>query len=213
MLSSITSGLIVHDVCNEILKKLNERQWDIPGIRVGRETIGSSTRPPSAYGEEFSLEFGVWRRELFPVRIVTPRTEINIWPSEGSRSLTVNRYADTDWERHKRWFIDEAHKYHGRKHGLPRYLPYQSKCDCGDPRGAIFEGIAAPIAFMRGEGELPPRNVLHEHRNDWRCPLLVFSDHYGSEYEPAGEEPAVLRTDQVLTEARVWLEVYLLPSL
>jgi len=200
----------------EILRRVEAREFDVPGINMiwgDMYDTGLTLR-----GQDFVLEFGQVQKRMAPpsgspilVRAITPGNELTLW--HGDHLLTYVRYANTDWLRDRDWFLSESFKCHGQAHDRPRFLRYESRCDCSDFQGAIFSGIEPLVAFMSGKGELSPRNTPHTHRDRWACPLLAFDNHYQSEYEPIeGHEPTVCRTDEVVGEMYNWLS-QLLPTI
>ncbi len=208
--SGVDFAFPLEEVSWNILRRVDARGFDVPGINViwGQMYDTSLT----LRGQDFALCFGqVQKRIAEPygppilVRAATPGNELTFYHAD--RLLTFAKYAAyTDWVRDRDWFLDDSLKCHGQAHGLPRFLRYKSRCDCSELEGAIFSGIEPLVAYMTGKGTLPPQNTLHTHRDRWACPLLVFDNHYKTEYEPIeGHEPTICRTDEVMAEMYDWL--------
>ena len=218
MLSAVTSGLAVHDVFGEIMTRLEMREWEVPGISVESTHVtehenGWPIRRDffrGVGGENFQANLAWGDGAPFLRRLVVPGIEAYFRVKY--HELSMNMYAYNDWERDKEWFLRNEEKCHGQKYGAIRYLPYVSRCDCSDWAGATFESVGLLASFMTGS-EPAAEDLLHTHEEDWRCPLMVHYDHYGTEYHPVGDEPLRYSTDTVLAVMRDWLTDNVLPML
>lgn len=197
----------------EIVSRLEQRNFAVPGIAVTWDDAWNGeihlARMLNVRGRNFSLDFD-WPSLPEPPslgRVVTPGKEFQFPFDRDEHSLTLNVYAYTDWERDRDWFLDETLKYGGRKGGMPRYLRYRSQCNCSDIHDAAFgDAVERIFDYISGAGPLFLPNTLHTHPYRWACPLMVFSDHYDSEYVPIeSEEPTVYRTEEVMGEMQQWL--------
>ena len=199
--------------CAAVLQRLAARGWNVPGVKLTATKSYHYAAPSTmtVRGQDFCMSM-VAQSHTSISRLVVPGMELEFW-REGSFSLQLNLYAYTDWQRDRDWFLDTDHKVGGMRHGAPRYLHYRSQCNCDDLSDAVFEGVGPLVAFMRGEGTIPPQNTLHTHRDRWSCPLLVFDNPYGSEYPPIEGEPTVCPTDEAMTHMQHWLDTQLLPAL
>jgi hypothetical protein len=204
--------------CWEIVSRLEQRNFDVPGIAVTWDDVWNGelhlARLLKVRGQDFSLDF-CWPSSSEPAsldRVVIPEKELQLRSYSDEHSLTLNVYAYTDWERDRDWFLADSFKYHSRRDGAPRYLKYQSKCNCSDIHDAAFDDALGRISdYLRSTGPLFPPNTLHTHPGRWSCPLMVFNDHYGTEYAPIeGEEPTVYRTEEVMDEMQQWLTTQVL---
>jgi len=190
----------------EIVRRIEVNNFDVPGIKVSQEEARDYLRL-AIRGQDFAIE-AVFPSTSAPflTRVATPGREFTFWVKD--HGLTLTTYAYTDWERDRDWFLDKPFKCHGMNKGTIRYLKYHSKCDCSDLDGAVFTGIEPLVDFMAGRGTLPPQNTLHNHRERWSCPLMMFDNHYKSEYEPIEGESTFYRTEDVMDEMQQWLSEF-----
>lgn len=200
----------VDEVCEHVLRHLEVRDWQVPGIEVEMTAHDSIGRPMVARvsGEDFSIEFGHGYVGPNLTRLVVPTKELIFWWN--AYELTLNVYRGSDWRRDREFFINERHKYHGRCKCSPRYIHYRSRCNCNGNSTALKR--FGPIEDVATEA-LSSHDALHPHRQMWRCPLMVHYDWDRTGYTPVGNEPYVYRTESVMAEMEQWLRTQLLPSI
>ncbi len=179
--------------CERIVRELEKRNWEVPGITVEFSDYGSGERGfrrvDCIRGREFKLKFGRTQRGGpygTGVREVTiPHKQLTVWEDYGDPELIY--YVGTDWERDRGEFID------GRKHmsklfGQPRtYLVYKGS-DNTEER------------FPRRAGNGPRSYFLHD--NDLE-----------REYDPQGDEPKFFDTKVVTEEYKQYLEETVLKAI
>lgn len=189
---------LFRDLPGRIVKALEERNWDVPGVVVKFRVHGTGDAKrrtvSSIRNGDLMMEFTV-SGDL--MRLVSGKQDLNIWwNAEGFSSMSLAVYGGFDWETDREWFVSQSSKCHGERNGDPRYLSYKGKCGCENLQDAIFTGLGSLRALWQGDGETL-LYALHEHQGVVP-PLLVFTDnHYGTEYLPGESDPLVLQTADV----------------
>lgn len=205
------------EVCEQIVRSLEARNWNVPGLTVDFDVYGTGMQKyrfvQYIKGGDFKLWFcrtqanmGAWNDIAAVAEIIIPQKELHVYQDESGPSYYV--YAGKDWDSDKERFLNE-HKVNSKLRGKPRtYLKYGAGCDCRATAGASFSATDYMSAFLSGDAKkLAALNHTHPGR---RSPLLVHDNDLGREYEPEGEEATVYRTNDVLAEFTQWLKDHLL---
>ncbi|MBI1957114.1 MAG: hypothetical protein HYS44_01490 [Candidatus Niyogibacteria bacterium] len=181
-------------VCDRIVRELETRNWQVPGIAVEFHEYGSGEQKFRAVSQiksrDFKLRFGRmqgtlpggrWNDANAVTEIIIPRMEIRVYSDESGPTFYF--YVGTDWEQDREQFMSGSRaKVNSRLDGEPRmYLQYTGGCDCHSG------------------------SQNHTHRGR-RSPLLVHTNDLGREYDPEGNEPKFFRTDRVMVEFEQYLE-------
>ncbi len=187
----------VDGVCSIIVKALEERNWQIPGIDVEFHEYGSGEQKfrhvSQITSQDFKLRFGrkqhtmpggQWNDIAAVTEIVIPKKELHIYNDESGPTFYL--YVGNDWEQDRDQFMN-ALKVHSKLDGRPKiYLRYSGACRCG------------------GITDWP-----HTHAGR-RSPLLEHTNDLGREYDPEGDEPTCFQTQRVLEEYEQYLEQVIL---
>jgi hypothetical protein len=183
------------EVCEQIVRTLEDRNWDVPGITVEFHNYGSGDQKyrlvSDIRGDGFQLHFGRVQRRLGHYndtaavsQLVIPGKQLDIYDDESGPTYYV--YVGESWERDKERFL-RGSKVNSRLDREGRwYLMYKGACRCG----------ASDFGQHYHSGRRPP--------------LLVHDNDLGREYDTNGLEPKSYRTSEVLEEFRSWLQDTLL---
>jgi hypothetical protein len=158
-------------VCGEIVRELEARNFDAPGMRVEFHTYGSGEQHMRnvsvVEGVDFRLRFcrkqrtlpgGHWNDVAAVNDIAIPRKMISVYADESGP--TFNVYVGNDWEADRAKFM-RGHGVNSKLNDAPRtYLRYSGRCRCGER--------------SYGSG--------HSHPGR-RPPLLVHNNDLGREYD------------------------------
>ena len=127
------------EVCEQIVRALEERNWRVPGIKVEFDTYGRGTRQYRLVryikGDDFRLWFcrvqanmGDWNDTAAINEIVIPGKDLRVYEDESGPTLYV--YVGRNWRRDREAFINHS-KVNSKLMGEPRtYLKYSGSCDC-----------------------------------------------------------------------------------
>lgn len=203
------------EVCGTIVRELEKRNWQVPGIIVEFHDYGSGEQKMRMVsrikGKDFKLHFcrvqgkmpgDRWNNSAAVTEIVIPKKEIHVYEDESGPTFYL--YVGNDWENDCDRFVNGM-KVNSKLNGEPRtYLEYKGGCDCRNDHGAAFEGIGFIMAMLTGD-ETALRAIKHTHKG-CRPSLLVHTNDLRREYDPEGDEPRVFRTDEVMEEFRKYLE-------
>lgn len=174
------------EVCEQIVRELEARNWDVPGIAVDFHEYGSGEQKyrmvSTVKGDDFKLWFcrvqgrlgTSWNDTAAVTEICIPKMEIHVYEDEsGPRFHT---YVGDDWEQDKQWFMTS------------------SKLNCklrGEPRRALsYEGAWSDGYLYRGS----------------RPPFLKANSDLGRQYMPEGDESTVFNTSEVFDQFTQWLQ-------
>lgn len=177
------------EVCEQIVRELEKRNWKVPGIDVEFRDYGSGAQKFRAVSQiknrDFKLWFsriqrtmpgGRWNDIAAVSQIVIPKKELNVYGDESGPTFYL--YVGDDYERDCEKFMNGS-KVLSRLYNEPRmYLEY---------KGAWSN----------------PACYIHPGK---RPPLLVHTNDLGREYDPEGDEPEVFHTDEVMAEFRQYLK-------
>lgn len=204
-------------VCEQIVRALEERKWDVPGITVEFDSYGSGNKYRMVHriiGDDFKLWFcrpqgrlGQHYNDTAAVsEIIIPKRELHVYEDESGP--TFYTYVGTDWEKDKPDFM-RGWKVNSKLDRKPRtYLKYSGACGCQYTAGASFDAVGFLTASITGDTE-KLRAMKHSHRGR-RSPLLVHDNDLGRKYEPEGDEPMAYNTHEVFAEFTQWLQAELL---
>jgi len=214
-------------VCEQIIRELEQRNWQVPGIDVEFREYGTGDEKYRAVllirGHDFKLRFdrpqgtlpgGRWDNCAGVSDLVIPKREINVYDDESGPTFYL--YVGKDWEHDRERFMDGA-KVNSKLHGDPRiYLIYRGGCDCQQSAGASFEAVSFLIAAITHDAK-KLSNLKHTHSGR-RSPLLVHDNDLGREYDPERGnwnwldwkrdpgDPAFFFTGAVMEEFKKYLE-------
>jgi hypothetical protein len=199
-------------VCSAIVRSLEERNWDVPGMSVKLDTYGPGCRlVRDVRGTDFRLHFGRpqgsmpggWNDTAAISDIVIPKKKIVVYDDESGPRLYL--YVGDDWERDREEFMIGP-GVNSKLNRKPRkHLVYSGGCNCQATAGASFEATS----FILAESAAARSKLIHRHRGR-RSPLLVHDNDLGREYDPLGDEPTMLQTVDVMEEFTQYLETVVL---
>lgn len=208
------------EVCEQIVRALEERNWSVPGITVEFDVYGTGAQKYRLVrhirGDGFRLNFGRpqarmgnWNDTAAVTEIVIPQKELHVYEDESGPTYYV--YVGKDWDSDKEQFLNGS-KVNSKLSGKPRtYLKYKAGCDCQATVGASFSAIGFLTATLTGEAnKLVALNHTHRGR---RSPMLVHDNDLDREYDPKMGEAISYRTNDVFTEFTRWLEDNLLSQI
>jgi len=214
------------EVCEQIVRDLEVRNWQIPGIEVEFNIYGTGEAKYQMVrcikGSDFKLRFGRvqgsldgrWNDTAAITEIVIPKKELHVYDDESGPTFYL--YVGKNYERDRERFMNGS-KVNSKLNGEPKiYLQYKGGCDCQASAGATFEAVGFLTAMMMGDAE---KLAQMKHTHPGRRPsLLVHTNDLGREYDPErGEwnwlkwcrkpgEPTVFSTDVVMEEFKQYLE-------
>jgi len=201
--------------CEQIVRELEKRNWQVPGINVEFHEYGSGAQKFRAVSriksQDFKLWFyrvqrtmpgGRWNDTAGVTEIVIPKKELHVYEDESGPTFYL--YVGDDYERDRDKFMNGS-KVNSKLNGEPKlYLEYKGGCDCRATAGAAFEAVGFLTATLTGDSEELSR-MTHTHSRR-RPPLLVHTNDLNREYDPEGDEPTLFRTATVLAEFKQYLE-------
>lgn len=170
-----------------IVKRLKEREFEVPGISVKFYSYGPSNSYEmieSIEGEDFRLRMGRIQgradsnfNDVAAVSdLFIPGKELNVYHDNSGPTFYL--YVGNDWERDKEGFTHST-KVHSKLRGEPRtYLRYTGSCR-KDGR-SYFVGRTSPF--------------------------LVHDNDLGREYDPKPGEPKLFNTNEVFEEFTKFLQ-------
>lgn len=201
-------------ICEQIVRELEKRNWDVPGIDVRFREYGSGAQKFRIVSEikshDFRFEFcrvqrtmpSGWNDTAAVARIIIPKKELHVYEDESGPNFYL--YVGNDYERDREKFMNGL-KVNSKLDGKPRiYLKYKGGCDCQVTTGATFEAIGFLTAMITSDTKKLTQ-MTHTHR-DCRPPLLIHTNDSGREYDPKGNEPKLFRTSEVMAEFKQYLE-------
>ncbi|MFA5197818.1 MAG: hypothetical protein WC437_05370 [Patescibacteria group bacterium] len=205
----------VDEVCEQIVRELEKRNWQVPGINVEFHEYGSGAQKFRAVlrikSQDFKLWFcrvqrtmpgGRWNDTAGVTEIVIPKKELHVYEDESGPTFYL--YVGDDYERDREKFVNGS-KVNSKLNGEPKlYLEYKGGCDCRATGGASSEAVGFLTATLTGDAEKLAR-MTHTHSGR-RPPLLVHTNDLGREYDPEGDEPKLFRIAEVMAEFKQYLE-------
>ena len=178
-------GEAVHDV----VRALEERNWDVPGIEVTFTVIGSGNAKKRSVetiiGQDFKIRINPYNRGkgIGASDLWIPEKELSVYPDESGPNYCV--YTGNDWEADRKNFVS-AMKWANRQgnHDQP-YVQYSGACNC--------------------------RATQYRHTHpERRPPVLVVSNRFDYDYatEPGAD---VLKTDEVMQVFAEYFALVVMP--
>ncbi len=208
------------EVCEQIVRALEERNWSVPGLIINFNVYGTGAQKYRLVqyikGDSFKLHFGRpqtrmgnWNDIAAVTEIVIPRQELHVYEDESGPTYYV--YVGKDWDSDKEQFLNGS-KVNSKLNGKPRtYLKYKAGCDCRATAEVGFSATDFVDAWSSRDAEnLAALN--HTHLGH-RSPMLIHDNDLGREYEPKRGEAASYRTNDVFTEFAQWLKDNLLAQI
>lgn len=182
----------VDEVCSTIVKELEKRNWDVPGIDVEFGEYGTGERKfryvQYLRGKGFKLWFcrvqgslGSTHNDIAAItEINIPQRELNLYEDESGPTFYV--YVGYNWERDCDWFMNGS-KVNSKLNEEPRrYLRFS------------------------GGWKRPKEPRYQFTRSGQRAPYIVHDNDLGREYDPAPGEPDWFKTSDIMNEFTLWLE-------
>lgn len=177
------------ETCEKIVRELEKRNWQVPGIEVEFQKYGSGAQKLCAVwlikSNDFKLRFGRvqrtmpggrWNDTAAVTGIVIPKKELHVYEEESGPTFYF--YVGNDYDRDREKFIS-ASRVNSRLNHEPRiYLEYTGR--------ANQEGT-------------------HSYSRS-RSPYLVHTNDLGRQYDPKGDEPKFFSTYEVMAEFSHYLE-------
>lgn len=187
------------EVCEQIVRALEERNWEVPGITVGLDDYGSGDQKfrlvQYIRGRDFKIHFGrpqrlmpggQWNDTAAVSDITIPMRELRVCEDESGPTFYL--YVGGNWGRDREKFMT-GWKVNSKLNGKRRtYLHYKG-------------------AFHTDRGSYPAS--WHHQRRTY----LVHTNDLGREYDPEGDEPRFFVTSEVMEEFRQYLEQTVLASI
>lgn len=169
------------EVCEQIVRALEARNWKVPGIKVEFNQWGTGDEKyrfaSVINGADFELWLSLGRTESVS-RINVPGMELSVYSDESGPGFYI--YVGDDWNRDRKTF-ERGSKYNSKLNGEPRiYLRYEGICRCNES------------------------SYSHMHRGK-RPPLLRHTNDLDRDYDPIGEEPREFVTSEVFAKFTDWL--------
>lgn len=178
----------VDEVSEQIVRELEKRNWNVPGITVEFYDYGTGDQKFRAVSQikskDFKLWFcriqrpmpgGRWNDTAAVTEIVIPKKGLRVYQDESGP--TFHLYVGDDYEKDCEKFMNGS-KVNSKLNKEPRmYLKYKGSAD--------LEG-----------------KYTYSNR---RSPYLVHDNDSGREYEPKEKEPKLLMTAEVMDEFRKYL--------
>lgn len=182
----------VDEICSKIVRELERRNWNVPGIEVKFGEYGAGERKVRHVqylrGENFKIWFcrvqgslGGGLNDVAAVtEIIISQRQLNLYEDESGPTFDV--YVGDNWNRDRDWFLNSS-KVNSKLRNEPRrYLRFSG-------------GWKRP--------EEPGYQFKMPHR---RAPYLVHTNDLGREYDPLPGEKNCYRTSDVLEEFSKWLK-------
>jgi hypothetical protein len=138
------------EVCEQIVRALEERNWSVPGISVDFDVYGTGAQKYRCVryikGDDFKLWFcriqanmGSWNDTAAVTEIVIPQKELHVYEDESGP--TYYEYVGKNWDVHKESFLKDG-KINSKLRGQPRtHIKYEGGCDCQATAGASFRPV------------------------------------------------------------------------
>lgn len=172
------------EVAEKIVRAMEKRNWEVPGISVDFYTYGSGeAKYKMVYnikGDEFKLHFGRIQGHLSDIKndiaaldsVCIPKEILHVYDDESGPTYYL--YVGKNWEGDKAWFMDSI-KVNAKLNQEPRrYLNY-----CGNT-----------------------------YRT--RATELIPDSDSGRDYSSKGDEPVRINLQRKFNEFTTWLEEHVL---
>ena len=180
-------------VSEQIIRELEKRNWEVPGLDVEFYVYGTGAQKfrhvSRLRGEGFLLWFcrvqrllpgGRWNDVAAVSELIIPGKQLNVYEDESGPTLYV--YVGSDWEKDKGWFCCSS-KVNTKLNGEPRrHLEYHGRHRLPDDEGAF-------------DWYLPSR----------RPRFLYHDNDLGREYDLKEGDPLYYLTKDIMEEFRLWM--------
>ncbi len=186
----------IDEVCEQIVRELEKRNWQVPGIETELGECGGGFPYVSHIkSQDFELWFCRIQRAM-PGKIyndiaaihevIIPKKELTVFEDESGPTLTI--YVGKNWKKDREQFMNSA-KVNSKLRKEPRtYLRYSG-------------------SFFIDDRSYP---------SDWtgkRKTYLLHTNDHNREYDPRGKEPKFFSTDEVMDEFKQYLEQVVLKKI
>ena len=181
----------VDEVCELIVRELEQRNWSVPGMTVEFDKYGSGdqkmTLVRKVKGNDFQIHFGRvqgllpggrYNNTAAVSNINIPKKEISVYDDESGPTFYL--YVGNDWEQDREKFVNSS-KINSKLKGEPRWY-------------VKYSGSGSPTGSCSYQGR--------------RSPYLVHDSDLCREYDP-GSAPQLFFTKEVFEEFRVYLHIVL----
>lgn len=209
------------EICEQIVRELEARNWNVPGITVKFDVYGTGAQKlrlvREIKGHNFRIRYGRsqgqikggrWNDTAAVRTIIIPKQSLSVYEDESGPSYVL--YVGEDWERDSDWFMHASFVNSKLCNEPRRYLRYTGECHCSRC------------------------DMRHTHPRS-RPPLLVHTNDLNREYEPRelekGQErslswdfvpenyeerqnldaPSCLETNKVMHYFTMWLHDNVMP--
>ena len=173
------------EVCENIVRALEKRNWTVPGIEVEFYNYGSGEEKyrnvTEIKGDDFKLFFcrgqgkvGSFSNFSAISEITIPKQELTVFEDESGP--TYRLYVGKDWEHDKEWFLDSTKVLAKLDNEPRRYLKYTGE------------------------------DIYDKDCNRKRAEKLVADNDLNREYSPEGDEPVEINLQSVFEEISNWLK-------
>jgi hypothetical protein len=204
----------VDEVCERIVRELEKRNWNVPGITVEFHDYGTGDQKFRAVDHIRSQDFKLWfcrKQRTMPGgrlndiaavnEIVIPKKELHVYEDESGPTFYL--YVGNDYDKDREKFMGGC-KVNSKLNNEPKmYLQYKGGCDCRATGGASFEAVGFLMAHISGDAAALAR--MHHTHSGRRPPVLVHTNDLNREYDPEGDEPKMFMTSEVMEEFRRYL--------
>lgn len=173
------------EVCEKIVRAIEKRNWEVPGLTVEFSTYGSGKAKhiyiSNIRGKDFKLRFcrgqenlGGYNDIAAVSEVTIPKQQICVYEDESGPRYYL--YVGGDWDKDKDKFIDGI-KTHSKLNKEPKmYLMYKGGC-----------------------------TIAYSYRNQ-RPPFLFHDNDISREYMPEGNEPTEFVLEDKFQEFTDWLD-------
>lgn len=174
------------EVIEHIVRALEDRNWNIPGIAVEFRVYGSGNAKQRIVSSITGEDFRIVLNANSSATLNIPQKELHVYDNESGP--TFYTYVGDDWKNDSGAFTNSS-KLASKLNGERRtYLKYKGACHCADLR---YE---------------------HSHWGQ-RSPLLTHANDLGHEYELKKGEATSYLTHEVMQEFTDWLMSEVLPRI
>ncbi len=170
------------ELAEKIVKAIEKRNWNVPGITIEFDTYGSGEEKyqlvRQIIGDDFKLYFcriqgnlnDRWNDTAALHEVYIPKQILTVYGDESGPTYYL--YVGKNWEADKEWFMNST-KVHSKLDKQPRrYLRYSGK--------RYWQGV--------------------------RADELIADDDMRREYSPEGDEPVCFNLEEKFNEFTVWLK-------
>jgi len=172
------------EVAEKIVRAIEKRNWEVPGITIEFDTYGSGEAKyqmvRSIIGDNFKLYFCRTQRRLNDrwndtaalCSVCIPKQILEVYEDESGPTYYL--YVGNNWEDDKQWFMNSIK--------------------------ALSKLYKEPRRYLKYKGNTYKR----------RTKELVADNDLDREYSPRGNEPVCINLEQKFNEFTAWLEEFVL---